>query len=96
MADRLSCCVPYCRRSRHNREGFSAWICGKHWMAVSAVQRRRYYKMRRQYRRRFGDNSFWCYPAGSTDRIAAARMDKVLSRMWERCKSEAIEIAAGI
>lgn len=33
MAERLSCCVPFCRRTRPAGE-YSEWICAKHWRHV--------------------------------------------------------------
>jgi hypothetical protein len=46
--DRITCAVPGCRRSHHNREGFAEWICAKHWAAVPKRMRSRHslYKRR--------------------------------------------------
>lgn len=35
MTERISCCVPFCRRTTRNDGTFSEWICGKHWRLVS-------------------------------------------------------------
>lgn len=52
MTDRLVCAVPGCKRTRHNREGFTAWICPGHWsMAPKRLKRARTLaKRRREYR----------------------------------------------
>lgn len=94
MTGRLSCCVPFCRRTR--KADCSEWICGPHWMAVPARLRRRKYKFFRIYKRRFGNTPFWHYPAGSPSRIEAVRLDRLCRKSWERCKATAIEIAGGI
>jgi hypothetical protein len=96
MTDRLACSVPHCHRTRHNREGFSEWICATHWQMVSKHYRRRYSRFRRAYKRRFGDNHFGAYPCGSPDRIAALRLDKICVRAWAACRRQAIEIGMGI
>lgn len=96
MATRLSCCVPYCRRTRHNREGFSEWICGDHWRGVPPLLRKRKAKLFRLYRRRYGDKSFWGYPAGSPHRLAAVKLDRICGKAWEACRKAAIERAVGI
>lgn len=49
MADRLCCAVPYCRRTHHNREGYSMWICPKHWRLVPRKWRRLYSARRRAF-----------------------------------------------
>lgn len=48
---RLACLVPFCRRTRHNREGFSEWICGKHWPLVPKRWRRYLTAAKRAWRR---------------------------------------------
>ncbi len=94
MTDRLSCCVPFCGRT--TKPDCSEWICGPHWMAVSPRLRRRKYRLFRVYKRRFGNNGFWAYPAGSPDRLQAVKLDRLCSKAWERCKQAAIETAVGI
>ena len=99
MTYRICCCIPFCRRTRKPWEGMnetSEWICGKHWPLVSKTLRRRDSLFLRRYKKRFGTNSFWCYPAGSPDRIEAARLARLCEMSWERCKKQAIERAAGI
>jgi hypothetical protein len=34
MAERMPCCVPFCRRTRRNDGRFREWICAIHWRAV--------------------------------------------------------------
>lgn len=96
MSDRLSCCVPFCRRTFKNDEGHEETICGKHWRLSDQHLRRRRTKMERRYRKRFGKNGYWEYPAGSPARIEAVRLWNIIDRLWERCKRQAIERAAGI
>lgn len=96
MTDRLPCCVPFCRRTFKNDEGFVEMICGKHWRMASQVKRRRRTRLFRAYRKRFGDNDYWNYPAGSPQRIAAVRLHRLCQKAWQSCKRDAIERAAGI
>lgn len=96
---RLSCCVPFCRRTRRMEDGMkpeTEWICGKHWPLVSKTLRRRDSKLLRRYVRKFGRNDFWQYQAGSPERIEAVRLARLLEKSWQRCKAQAIERAAGI
>lgn len=39
-AERIGCCVPFCRRTRKNDQGWAEWICGDHWRAVPKAFRR--------------------------------------------------------
>jgi hypothetical protein len=94
MNDRLSCSVPFCRRTIKDDGG--EWICQRHWMAVSPTMRRRKYLFFRRYKKRFGRNGYWLYPAGSPDRLEAVRLDRLCRKAWEACKRAAIERAAGI
>lgn len=104
MVDRLQCCVPYCRRSMRNDEGYSEWICGKHWPLVPRALKSRKRQLNRRVKRlkRMWDN----------DPVAQARIEgsgrylkyrRTLQRAyqasyaaWEECKRAAIEAAAGI
>lgn len=94
LGDRIKCLVPFCRRTR--KPDCTEWICGVHWKMVSAVSRRRKSKVFRCYRRRFGNYAFWKFPAGSPQRIEAVRLDRLCSKVWDRCKRQAIERAVGI
>jgi hypothetical protein len=96
MTTRITCCVPFCKRSYHNREEYTAWICAPHWRAVSVLKRRRCSKMRRQYLRRFGANPPWAYKGGSPDRLAAAKLYRLRNKAWDSCMRQAIERAMGI
>lgn len=93
---RIACVVPFCRRTRHNRDGVSEWICGDHWMAVSKTLRRRKARLSRAYTRRFGDAHFSKYEAGSPQRIACVRLARLFDRAWNAAKRQAIERAGGI
>lgn len=102
MTDRLCCCVPGCRRTRGQRKGEPPitagmeWICGDHWKLVPTFLRQRKSRLGRRYRRAFGDTPYWQYPAGSPDRLAAVKLDRMCGRAWEICKRAAIERALGI
>jgi hypothetical protein len=50
MSERITCCIPFCRRTRAN-PGFSEWICGDHWRAVPKARRRVYGRLKRTWRR---------------------------------------------
>lgn len=50
MTDRISCCVPFCRRTRAN-PGFTEWICGKHWTSLPKDRRRVYGRLKGRWRR---------------------------------------------
>jgi hypothetical protein len=95
---RIRCCVPFCRRSAPSERhpGCQEIICGKHWRLASKALRRRRSRILRRYRARFGDRAAWTFPAGSPDRIEAVRLARLDDRLWERCKAQAIERAAGI
>jgi len=71
-------------------------VCGEHWKTVPPHFKRRKYKLFRKYKRLFGTNGFWCYPAGSEKRMYAVRLDRLCEKAWKKCKSSAIERATGI
>lgn len=98
MVDRLSCCVPFCRRT--TKGNFREWICAKHWplvpRALKAEWREAKRKTRRIVARKPSYREWWTLPPGSSDRLAAIRLWRKLDQCWERCKRAAIEGAAGI
>ncbi len=106
MTERLRCLVPYCNRTRGRRkgepplDGDEDWICGKHWPLISyptkAAWRLAKRRVRRIVAKRPEHRTWWRYPAGSPQRIAAYHMWKRYEQAWEKCKREAIERAAGI
>lgn len=89
---RLSCCVPFCRRTfRNDKSGtpwpkFSETMCGKHWRLINVGRRRRYKKLERMLRNRKG-----VLQGALADRIVG-----LLWAEWGRMKAAAIERAAGI
>lgn len=99
---RLRCVVPGCGRTRGQRKGEppiredEEWICGAHWQALPAFLRRRKRRLVRRYRRAFGDTAYWQFPAGSANRLAAVRLDRLLRQVWAICKRGAIERAVGL
>ena len=93
---RLTCCVPFCRRTTANKEGFEEWICRDHWMAVPKSHRRRKSNLGRRYTKKFGNTQFWEYQAGSKQRLEAVRLMRLWTTAWRICKRIAIERAVGI
>jgi hypothetical protein len=85
MKDRITCVVPFCRRTRGDRKGDPItpdmeWICGDHWRLVERNRRRAYGRHRRRWRR--------FSPEGAEDRATW--------RLWSWLKRRAIERAAGL
>lgn len=96
---RIACCVPFCRRTLRNDRGFAEWICGKHWAAVRKVTKRRRRIAERAAERacaRLDALYIECgfFNEAQLTRIRAAR--RLSAALWDRCKTEAIERAAGI
>ncbi len=78
---RISCSVPFCRRTRANPDRVAReWICGDHWRMVPKERRQVWGRLRRQWRR-FGPDK--CSP-------------ERWFRIWDRLKRQAIESAMGI
>jgi len=84
LTERLRCLVPFCRRTRA-REGYSEWICAKHWPLVDRDLKRRYTRIKRLTRKaqRLGRQ------------VALQAGNRVGWRIWEQCKAQAIERAMG-
>lgn len=79
---RVSCCVPFCQRTRGDRKGDPLfpgmeWICGPHWRLVD----KRIKRLRAANRRRRGDS------------LLAFKTDGVL---WRWAKNQAIQHGVGI
>jgi hypothetical protein len=55
---RIACCVPFCRRTYANEEGFSEWVCAKHWTMTSKAWRRRRSLFKRRRRSDLADKMF--------------------------------------
>lgn len=88
MTDRLSCCVPFCSRTRGDRKNDPLfpgmeWLCADHWRLVPTRLKRRRAKLRRIEKR-------------SPDLCIEVRVGRADGRIWEVCKRYAIERAAGI
>ncbi|NTA34361.1 hypothetical protein G6K96_21755 [Agrobacterium vitis] len=94
MTGRISCCVPFCRRTYHNRDGYKTWICAAHWRRVPRTLRAEYAAEMRHVRkiitRKPLYREYWKYPGGSSDRLAAVAMWKRLDGLWDRCAEAAI------
>lgn len=84
VTDRISCVVPFCRRTTKRLWETQEWVCGIHWRLVPREMRQRLFKYRRLVNRMF--------TRGVPNQRAKARE----SDQWEKCKSAAIERAAGI
>ena len=95
MSNKLACLVVGCKRT-HNGGAAGEWICGKHWPLVPKTTRAELFAVVRMYRRKFGNNGFWTYPAGSDERIKAAELDRRWRKAWQACKTEAQERAVGV
>ena len=83
MTARLPCSVPFCRRTTATGR-FAEWLCANHWPLVSPAlkaRKRKAARLLRQARLR-----------GLEKPMIEARA----AQIWERCKAEAIERAAGI
>jgi hypothetical protein len=96
MPDRISCCVPFCRRTCAGDPETHSWVCADHWRAVPVKLRRLKSRLFRKYRKKFGDADYWQFPAGSPKRIEAVSLGRRCDRAWQRCKRAAIEAAGGI
>lgn len=98
MKQRLSCCVPHCRRT--TAEECREWICGKHWPLVPRALRGEWSRAKRRARRIVARKpeyrEWWTLKAGSSDRLAAVALWRRLDSIWDRCKVAAIEKAVGI
>lgn len=94
MTDRISCCVPHCRRTYHNRDGYNSWICPTHWRLVPRTLRAEHAAEVRQARKIIARKplyqEYWKYPPGSSDRLAAVAMWRRLDTTWKRCLDAAI------
>ncbi len=92
QAVRLTCCIPFCRRTFRNDKNGTPWpegsevICGKHWRLISRDRRRRYARLRRIF-----DGKKGKLPGPLADRIG-----RILWAEFERFKKIATEAAVGI
>lgn len=100
MSGRIQCCVPFCRRTR-KAGPYSEWICAIHWPMVSKRTKQRRRLADRASKR--ADSRFNVKVAARTggvwtvvewNRVKAAHRLRI--QLWERCKREAIESAAGL
>lgn len=96
MTARLSCCVPFCRRTRA-AGGCKEWVCGKHWSGVPAALRASYTAEKRLARRIVARKplyrEYWKMKPGCSDRLAAVAMWRKLDDAWNACRDKAIEQA---
>lgn len=101
MPDRISCCVPYCRRTCRNDgdKRNTEWICAVHWPLVPKklkVRRRlartTFDKIERRFYRKYPQSEG--YSRQEWQKVDAAW--QLACRAWEKCKQAAIEAALGI
>lgn len=85
---RTTCLVPGCSRS--TAKPHDEWICGKHWRAVPRAARLTLSSIARRYRRQFGENGYWTFPAGSEKRLAAVEADREWRAAWAACRDAAV------
>lgn len=90
-ADRIPCCVPFCRRTaaRQHYPDAEEIICGKHFRTTSGTLRRRMTKIRRTWKRELARN----YTFANTK---IERLWALDHRLWARIKKQAIELAVGL
>lgn len=60
QAPRLRCCVPGCRRTHANVQGFSEWVCQRHWSQVPKGMRRVYSRAKRRKKPGAALDRIWC------------------------------------
>lgn len=93
MAERIPCCVPFCRRTRrpwNDPTSTHRWVCGTHWRHVSKTKKRRMSWALRRW------NKLTCRGAGGTETVKARALSRIWWRTFEHACTEAIEAAAGI
>lgn len=96
---RLSCCIPFCRRTTKAEYGFHEWICGPHWRMVPARLKARRRLARRLARR--AEARFRHLYVAQGKRFAEAQWQRVEAaralahQLWIRCKEAAVQ-SAGI
>ena len=98
MFARINCCVPGCRRGTRKFENADDVICGKCWRFISKAAKADYRRTRAalEAMERQGDaEDAACTVMPETlQKYHAAH--EAFCEVWSRCKSEAIEAAAGI
>lgn len=57
--DRISCCIPGCRRTCRNDRGYDEWVCAKHWSLVPKSMRRAYASVKRRRKPWSAVNRIW-------------------------------------
>jgi hypothetical protein len=102
VSDRISCCVPYCRRTvaKGRIDPHHEWLCRNHWRLVPRVVKAKK-RLADRIWDRANDRFLASYTAqGCTFTIPQyqrAIAAQALARdLWARCKREAIERAVGI
>lgn len=98
-ADRIPCCIPFCRRTAPASRfpDCSEIICGKHWRLAPVADRRSHSKLRREVVRfeALYDRVEEAFPSPDIEREAFAALEAV-DASWTTIRSQIIETAAGI
>jgi hypothetical protein len=101
MNNRISCIVPFCRRTApaEKYDGCEI-ICARHWRSISRDTRAFKAYAERRHRKLFRR---WQKAVTAGDDVTALRLAHILdktfatcNRAWARCRREAIEAAVGI
>lgn len=100
VTERVACLVPFCRRTTARFRPPTEWLCQDHWKLVPMWLKSRRRKVRRLAKK--VEDRFLAaytaqgqtYTAGQHIQVCAA-MD-LAEKVWVRCKTVAIERAAGI
>ena len=93
--ERVRCCVPFCRRTRAPQDRFAEWVCPTHWTAVDRRLRRLHARCKKAANKATWRNPRWGWAVKDPDSVAWHAVARE-ARVWERCKRQAIERAAGI
>jgi hypothetical protein len=96
-ADRIPCCVPFCRRTAPRTGKFDRCtkiICGKHWRLARRSRRLTYGRLLLEIDR--DTRPFWHMTHGSAQRLRRIKVEKVAAALWRRLEAETIERAMGI
>ena len=102
MTDRISCCVPYCRRTvaKDRIDPHNEWLCQKHWRLVPRAVKAKKRLADRIWNR--ANNRFLANYTAQECSFTEPQYQRALSALnlarslWARCKREAIERAVGI
>lgn len=99
MTERAKCLVPYCRRTSGRVPPAHEWICSDHWKPVSRATKRYRARSKRILKKAEARMQRLQATQGGLTNVQLRVLDwahRQEDLSWEKCKSEAIEKAAGI